>query len=287
VPGLPVGGALRTLFLKATGQPTFPLRQYKATQRLLGGPNGWLDLYGMMSLNKLRFFTPDKRDELLRQSPWEDLGLSPDLHRWHPFNRQMYLGARIMLPGHLLASKGDRVAMHSSVETRYAFLDEDVLAFVSTLHPRWKLRGLLRDKFVERKVAARWLPAEVAWRRKHMFRAPMDAWLETRNAERGPRNEGWIDQVLSAGSIRKAGYFDPEAVAAARRKIGEMRRGLGRTGLEMGLTAVTATQLWHHLYIDGSLCELPPARVAGRTGLSGPGTRVSTESPSPDRLEAR
>ena len=40
VPGLPVGGALRTLLLKATGQPTFPLSQYKATQKLLGGPNG-------------------------------------------------------------------------------------------------------------------------------------------------------------------------------------------------------------------------------------------------------
>ncbi|MDB5309494.1 MAG: asnB [Gemmataceae bacterium] len=289
VPGVPVGGALRTLFLKATGQPTFPLRQYQATQQLLGGPNGWLDLYGIMSLNKLRFFTPEKRDELLRYSPWEDLDLSPDLHRWHPFNRQMYLGARVMLPGHLLASKGDRVAMHSSVETRYAFLDEDVLAFVSRLHPRWKLRGLLRDKFVERKVAERWLPKEVAWRRKRMFRAPMDAWLEGRegtgqgvgrNGTAHPYppspvpSEGWIDQVLSAESIRKAGYFDPEAVAAARRKIGGMRRGLGRTGLEMGLTAVTATQLWHHLYIRAELCDLP-------SRVSGIGYRVSGEYPGP------
>jgi asparagine synthase (glutamine-hydrolysing) len=27
----------------------------------------------------------------------------------------------------------------------------------------------------------------------------------------------------------------------------------------MGLTAVTATQLWHHLYLGGNLCELPTA----------------------------
>jgi asparagine synthase (glutamine-hydrolysing) len=27
----------------------------------------------------------------------------------------------------------------------------------------------------------------------------------------------------------------------------------------MGLTAVTATQLWHHLYLGGGLCDLPPA----------------------------
>lgn len=61
--------------------------------------------------------------------------------------------------------------MHSSVESRYAFLDEDVLDYLSKLHPRWKLRGVFKDKFVERKVAERWLPKEIAWRKKHMFRA--------------------------------------------------------------------------------------------------------------------
>jgi asparagine synthase (glutamine-hydrolysing) len=249
-PVLPVGGALRTLFLKATGQPTFPFRNYRNTLARIGGPNGWLDLYGMMSLNKLRFFAPHLREKTLTASPWDELNLHPDLNRWHPFHRQMYLGSRIMLPGHLLSSKGDRVAMHSSVETRYAFLDEDVLAYVSKLHPRWKLRGLLKDKFVERKVAERWLPKDVAWRRKMMFRAPMDSWSAVGGAG------GWIEQVLSPESLRKAGYFDPAAVAAARQKLPTMRRGIARTGLEMGLTAVTATQVWHHLYLGGGLCEL-------------------------------
>ena len=43
-----------------------------------------------------------------------------------------------------------------------------------------------------------------------------------------------------------------DAVHAARSQIATMRRGLGCTGLEMGLTAVTATQLWHHLYLGGA-----------------------------------
>jgi asparagine synthase (glutamine-hydrolysing) len=30
--------------------------------------------------------------------------------------------------------------MANSVETRYPFLDEDVIAFAACLHPRWKLR---------------------------------------------------------------------------------------------------------------------------------------------------
>ncbi|MFO0804980.1 MAG: asparagine synthase (glutamine-hydrolyzing) [Gemmataceae bacterium] len=254
IPGLPFGGMMRTGVLKLTGQPAFPLSQYKATLKKIGGPNGWLDLYGMMSLNKLRFFRPELRQEILGYSPWDELELSPDLTRWHPFNRQMYLGARIMLPGHLLSSKGDRVAMNSSVETRYAFLDEDVLGYVSKLHPRWKLRGVMKDKYVERKVAQKWLPKEVAWRRKKMFRAPMDAWNPLAKSTAA---NTWIQQVLSAESINRAGYFQHEAVVAAQTKIGVMRPGLARTGLEMGLTAVTATQLWHHLYLGGGLCDLP------------------------------
>jgi asparagine synthase (glutamine-hydrolysing) len=176
-----------------------------------------------------------------------------------------------MLPGHLLASKGDRVAMNSSVETRYAFLDEDVIAFMAKIHPRWKLRGVMNDKFIERKVAERWLPKEVAWRRKKMFRAPMDSWATTQ-AQPNPR-EGWIDQILSEESIRKAGYFDPHAVTKARQVLAKPGRGLSRLSIEMGLTGVLATQLWHHLYLDGQLCELP-------SKVPGPGFPVPSSSAS-------
>ena len=116
----------------------------------------------------------------------------------------LYLGGRVHLPGLLLNAKGDRVAMHSSVETRYPFLDEDVFAFLAQLHPRWKLRGL-RDKYLLRLLAERWLPKSIAWRRKAMFRAPFDSF-------HGDRAPPFVDQLLSAESLRKTGYFDAAAV---------------------------------------------------------------------------
>ncbi len=275
IPGLPLGYALRQLFLAATRQPSFSYSAYRNTQNLMGGHNGWTDLYGFMSINKLRFLTGEIRDVLVGRPALDDLELSPDLLRWHPFNRQMYFGARIMLPGHLLSSKGDRIAMHSSVESRYVFLDDDVIDYMAKLHPRWKLRGVFQDKFIERKVAERWLPQEIAWRKKHMFRAPMDSWIkeegrkamdENRSSTSGSSSSSssklhsstrWIDQVLAPESIQKAGYFDPVAVATAREKLARPGRGLSRTSMEMGLTAVIATQLWHHIYLGGQLCELP------------------------------
>jgi asparagine synthase (glutamine-hydrolysing) len=257
VPLLPLGYALRTGFQFLAGQPRFPYSAYRRAQRAMGTAAGWADMYGLVSTNKLRFFTGEAREVALERSAFDDLELAPDLYRWHPFNRQMYFGARVMLPGHLLASKGDRVAMHSSVETRYAFLDEDVIAFMAKVHPRWKLRGVLNDKFIERKVAERWLPKDVAWRRKKMFRAPMDSWKENRDKATAAGPGAWIDQVLSPEALRKTGYFDPGAVTAARQKLATPGRGLTRLSVEMGLTGVLATQLWHHLYLGGQLCELP------------------------------
>jgi len=48
-----------------------------------------------------------------------------------------------------------------------------------------------------------------------------------------------------------------------------MRVGsLPRLSVEGGLAAVVATQLWHHLYIDGNLSELP-------SGAPGPISAIS------------
>ena len=264
IPGLPLGYAMRQFFQMINGQPRFSRESYRNAMRHLGGSNGWFDMYGLVSTNKLRFFAGAAREHVLGRSAFDDLEISPDLYRWHPFNRQMYFGGRVMLPGHLLASKGDRIAMHSSVETRYAFLDEDVIAYMSKIHPRWKLRGVMNDKYIERKVAERWLPKEIAWRRKKMFRAPMDSWGTISREPKANAGQTWIDQVLSPESVRKAGYFDSGAVEKARQKLATPGRGLSRLSTEMGLTGVLATQLWHHLYLDGSLCDLPTMRNSER-----------------------
>jgi asparagine synthase (glutamine-hydrolysing) len=247
-----IGNRLRQAALRVTGQPRVPMHLLREAQDSVGGHNGWLDLYGMMSLSKLRFYSEDLKRDLIRRTPYAELGLNREkMLRWHPFHRAIALGARIMLAGHLLASKGDRVAMWESVELRPPFLDEDLVAYTNRLHPRWKLRRL-RDKYLLRRVAERYVPREIAWRRKKMFRAPLDSFHLT-----DPDCPAWIDQVLSPESLRKTGYFDVGAVAKWRAAVPTMRRTLARTTVEMGLVAVTATQLWHHLFISGDLAELP------------------------------
>jgi asparagine synthase (glutamine-hydrolysing) len=257
IPGLPLSQLARRLYLKATGSPTFPPGTLKRVQQAVGGHNPWLDIYGLMSVSKLRFFSPELRQTLGDHLPYDDLRVNLDrVRRWHPLNRGLYYGGRIHLPGLLLNAKGDRVAMHSSVETRYPFLDEDVFGFLARLHPRWKMRGF-KDKYALRLVAERWLPREIAWRGKAMFRAPFDSF----HLNEAPP---FFRQLLSEEALRKTGYFDPQAVTYWREAFKTLRPG-GKTRLliEMGLAGVFATQLWHQTYIDGSLADLPTVRVGG------------------------
>jgi asparagine synthase (glutamine-hydrolysing) len=266
-PGLWLSQRVRRGVLRLAGLPRFPWPIVRRNAAAVGGYNAWLDVYGMMSLSRLLFYSDEMKEEVGNHVAYEDLGLdTARMARWHPLNRALALGSRVMLAGMLLSSKGDRVAMHSSVETRYPFLDEEVVSFLARLHPRWKLHGL-RDKYVLRLLAERWLPKAIAWRRKAMFRAPMDAF----HLEDAPP---FVDQLLSDEALRKTGYFDPAAVHRWRAKLPTMKPKSGpRTAVEMGLVGVTATQLWHQVFVDPSLAEVPSQVRSVQAGVHGNGQK--------------
>jgi asparagine synthase (glutamine-hydrolysing) len=250
VPGFRFGLALRRLILRWTA-PHITAAMVRRTQALIGGHNAWLDLYGLISLNRSRFYSAGMREALAGHIAYEDLVLDLGrMRRWHPLNQALYLGMKTHVPGLLLQAKGERIAMHSGVELRYPYLDEDVVAFSTRLHPRWKLRRL-RDKYLLRRVAERWLPRDIAWRPKRDFVAPFDSLYR-------PPAPRWVEELLSEASLRRAGYFDPTAVRHWRGHYGKLARiGSRRFSVEIGLASVVATQLWHHLYIDGNLADLP------------------------------
>ena len=251
IPGLRLSDVARRAYLRLHHVPQYPGEFRRKLEASIGGPNAWIDSYGILGLSKLRFYAAPMREVLEKTRPWAGLGLDVErAKRWHPLNRGLWIGARVTLAGHLLQAKGDRVAMHSSVEARYPFLDEDVFDFTVKLDPRWKLRGF-RDKYLLRRVAERWLPPEIARRHKVIFRAPLDSF----HMDPEPK---FVAELLSEESLRRTGYFDVAEVQHWRKAFRQMRAGsLPRLSVEMGLCAVVATQLWHHTFIDGSLADLP------------------------------
>jgi len=238
-----------------------------------GGPHAFQRFYDLLGASRFRFYSPAMIEDLADHNPYADF--KPDLsraERWHPINRAVYWAGRIHLPGQLLSLKGDRIAMSQSVEMRYPFLDNTVFDFLSGIDPRWKLKGLT-EKYLLRRVAEKWLPKDIAWRPKGMFRAPLDGFFLQ---QRLP----YVDELLSEESIKKAGYFDPQAVALWRTKYRELSsRFYQRSSMELGLVAVLATQLWHHTFIDPTLANLPDWRTVAGVGRDCDDLGFATQMP--------
>jgi asparagine synthase (glutamine-hydrolysing) len=231
--------------------PSLSFGELARIDGMIGGPHAQSTIYNLVATSRHRYYSAGLKEELGGHVAYEDLDLDlARMARWHPLNRSLYLGYKVQLPGLLLSQKGDRVAMANSVETRYPFLDEDVIAFASSMHPRWKLRRPYGDKYLLRQAARRVLPEAIAMRPKAMFRAPFaESFLAHPPA--------FVRDLISPEALARTGYFDVESVA---RDCAMVAKGDGAklgTFISLGLGGVVATQLWHHLYLGGGLCDLP------------------------------
>lgn len=244
-PALPAGARTAAGWLVAPGTPAPRFQAHFGDVR-----PGLLDMYEPLSRARGLFYSDEMSAQVRGYDPFDDLDISPSRMRpWHPLHQSLYVEYKLMLPGHLLLGKGDRVTMGSGVEGRFPFLDEDFIALSSQLAPSYKLRGS-REKWLLREVARRVLPPSVTELPKSMFKAHS-------LCELGPPPP-WGRQLLSDGSLRATGYFSLDRVRREER----LQRCLPafaprRYVADATYTAVVMTQLWHHLFLGGGLCELP------------------------------
>ncbi len=238
-------------FVRRRMSPHHSDAQMRRIDDMVGRAHAQTLIYHLVSQSRHRYFSAELKEQLGDHVAYEDVPLDKErMRRWSPLNQSLYYGYKVHLAGLLLNHKGDRVAMANSVETRYPFLDEDLIKLVSRVHPRWKLRGLTKDKYLLRQAAARILPKEVAFRPKGMFRAPL---AESFFVNPPP----YVRQLMSPQALRKTGYFDPAAVRRDYDLVASGQAEKLNVFLKMGLSGVLSTQLWHHLYLGGGLCELP------------------------------
>jgi asparagine synthase (glutamine-hydrolysing) len=161
--------------------------------------------------------------------------LPAEFARWHPLSQAQYLETAYLLPGYILSSQGDRVAMAHAVEGRFPFLDHRVVELGARIPPQLKLNGL-REKHLLRRAAERLLPSAIANRTKQPYRAP-DA-----QAFVGPHAPDYVARRLAAAEIAAAGTFDANAV---ERLVAKCRNGkfIGFRD-NAAFVGILSTQLW-------------------------------------------
>lgn len=183
------------------------------------------------------FFSGDLRATLNGYNAVEELAdrLPEAFSLWHPLHQAQYLETRFLLPGYILSSQGDRMAMAHGIEGRFPFLDHRLVEFAARLPPEMKLKGLV-EKHILRKATGHLLPTTIGKRTKQPYRAP-DA--------RSFVEAGELDYVrdcLSEASIAAGGLFNAKAVA----KLHEKCRTQPASGFRdnAAFVGILSTQLW-------------------------------------------
>jgi asparagine synthase (glutamine-hydrolysing) len=202
-------------------------------------------------------FSPDARAELTGRRH----GFDPvDLHRERfaetegaeLLARLQDVDLGIYLVDDLLV-KTDRASMAHSLEVRVPYLDAAVAGFAQALPRRHRVNGV-RKKVLLRKAVAPLVPDRIVRGKKRGFSIPAAAWL------RGEL-EPFARDTLSTETLRRQGYFEPEAV---RRLLD--RHVAGEEDLSRQLWGLLAFTLWHERHVEHEPQALREPRLEAMVG---------------------
>jgi len=156
---------------------------------------------------------------------------------WHPFHQAQFLETTGLLPGYILSSQGDRMAMAHSVEGRFPFLDYRVVEFAARVPPQLKMK-VLNEKYLLKQAAGNRIPPSVRNRPKQPYRAPDAASFFSPDGE--ARHE-YAKKLLSPARIRQDRVFDPRAVEKLVQKV-QRGQAIGVKD-NMAVVGILSTQL--------------------------------------------
>ena len=193
---------------------------------------------------KLKAFLSDAvRSETQSYDPLQELEqvLPPSFRSWGPFSQAEYLEAMFLLPGYILSSQGDRMAMAHSVEGRYPFLDHRLVEFAAKLPPTLKMK-VLDQKHLLKQASRGLIPDSIRKRHKQPYRAPDGKSFFA-------SSEPYVDQMLSSERIQQDQVFNPQVVRALVTKFKNGRAISTRDN--MALVSVLSTQILIDQFVSG------------------------------------
>jgi len=160
--------------------------------------------------------------------------LPSEFGSWTHFAQAEHLETKYFLPGYLLSSQGDRMAMAHSVEGRYPFLDYRVVEFAAKLPVNLKMK-VLNEKYLLKLACKELVPESILARRKQPYRAPDGRCFFDASAP------SYVPELLSPCAIKENGIFDAQAVCAL---VSKFRAGKASSVKDdMALVGVLSTQL--------------------------------------------
>jgi asparagine synthase (glutamine-hydrolysing) len=155
-----------------------------------------------------------------------------------PLNRMLEAEFRTIFPDQVLTFV-DRLSMAHSLEVRSAYLDTDVVNFVTALPDRMKIRNG-DTKYLLKRTALRYFPREMVYRPKEGFFMPVSDWLQT-------NLETYVRETLSPSRLARHGLFDAGEV---QRLVEELYSGANHYRHANKVLSLLMFQEWHEAYAE-------------------------------------
>ncbi len=154
-----------------------------------------------------------------------------------PIDRMLYADSQLRLVDHSVMIL-DRMSMAHGLEARSPFLDHELAAFCARLPMRVKVRGR-KLRWIQARLAERYLPREVLERRKQGFASALPYML---------RDEYRLlfDLFLRDSHLARDELLRPDRVAQL---LAEHESGSADHGNRLWL--LLSTEVWYRMYVEG------------------------------------
>ncbi len=177
------------------------------------------DLYGsaVSDIDRHTYIDRDL-DELLENGKHSGTDFSPSID------------ARYRMVDYIL-SRTDKLSMAVGLEVRVPFLDHRVIEYLSRVPVGNKIHGH-EGKQVLRKVAGKFLPEDIVWRRKKPFGSPVQEWLAA-----------LVKIYLHDSVLVQDGILNQEALQALSGSAYEVH------GNQTRLWSILILEIWYRIFI--------------------------------------
>ena len=234
---------------------THKLRWVDQMSRKSGGErySESMQFFWFNQAHRLELYTPEFHRKLAGARPDACvLDLFEHAPATDPVDKMMYVDTVSRLPGQSLMIL-DRATMAYSLESRSPFLDVRFAEFMARVPARLKVRGR-QLRYLERKLAERYLPREVLARKKQGFASPLMYIMNDEVRRLAPR-------LLVESELARDGYLRKERVQELVKEHLEGRRDHGNR-IWLLLTA----EIWYRHFVGGRSAADLEAELAAAGG---------------------
>jgi asparagine synthase (glutamine-hydrolysing) len=153
----------------------------------------------------------------------------------HFTDKMLYSDVMTYLPENLLV-KIDRMTMAHGLEGRSPFLDHQLMGFVATIPPQYKLWGN-HLKVILKEIANVWLPEKIRSRKKQGFIVPIGRWFQNELHD-------MIHDIFFSSSLVKEGILNRKVL---QRILSEHQTG--KINHHHRIWVLLNLELWYRMFI--------------------------------------